>query len=55
MHPATSPTSDAATARSETDAFGQRLYAAQDQQIVAQVTKVAAARGGVRTPEGTKS
>jgi aryl-alcohol dehydrogenase-like predicted oxidoreductase len=39
---------DAATARSETDAFGQRLYAAQDQQIVAQVTKVAAARGVTR-------
>ena len=36
---------DAATARSDTDAFGQSLYAAQDRQIVEQVTRVAEARG----------
>jgi aryl-alcohol dehydrogenase (NADP+) len=36
---------DAATARSETDGFGQRLYAADDQLIVEQVARVAGARG----------
>jgi aryl-alcohol dehydrogenase (NADP+) len=36
---------DAATARSETDSFGQSLYAAEDRQIVAQVTRIAEARG----------
>jgi len=36
---------DAATARSETDAFGQRLYPAEDRLIVEQVARVAEARG----------
>ena len=36
---------DAVTARSETDPFGQSLYAAEDRQIVEQVARVAAARG----------
>ncbi len=36
---------DAATARSETDSFGQSLYAADDRLIVEQVASVAAARG----------
>src|SRR6266581_2073470 len=36
---------DAATARSETDAFGQRLYLAEDRLIVEQVARVAEARG----------
>jgi aryl-alcohol dehydrogenase-like predicted oxidoreductase len=36
---------DAVTARSETDSFGQSLYAAEDRQIVEQVARVAAARG----------
>ena len=36
---------DAATARSETDGFGQSLYAAEDRLIVEQVASVAAARG----------
>ncbi len=36
---------DAATARSETDGFGQRLYAAEDRLIVEQVARVAEARG----------
>jgi aryl-alcohol dehydrogenase-like predicted oxidoreductase len=36
---------DAATARSETDGFGQRLYAAEDRLIVEQVARVAGARG----------
>jgi len=36
---------DAATARSETDSFGQSLYAAEDRLIVEQVASVAAARG----------
>ena len=36
---------DAATARSETDGFGQRLYAAEDRLIVDQVARVAGARG----------
>ncbi len=36
---------DAATARSETDGFGQSLYAADDRLIVEQVASVAAARG----------
>ena len=37
--------SGAATARSETDSFGQSLYAADDRLIVEQVASVAAARG----------
>jgi aryl-alcohol dehydrogenase (NADP+) len=36
---------DAVTARSETDPFGQSLYAAEDRQIVEQVARVAADRG----------
>src|SRR6266567_1053864 len=36
---------DEATARSETDSFGQSLYAAEDRLIVEQVASVAAARG----------
>jgi aryl-alcohol dehydrogenase-like predicted oxidoreductase len=36
---------DAATARSETDAFAQRLYPAEDRLIVEQVARVAEARG----------
>jgi len=36
---------DATTARSETDSFGQSLYAAEDRQIVEQVARVAADRG----------
>jgi 1-deoxyxylulose-5-phosphate synthase len=36
---------DAGTARSETDAFGQSLYAAADRQIAEQVAKVAGSRG----------
>ena len=36
---------DAVTARSETDSFGQSLYAAEDRQIVEQVARVAADRG----------
>src|SRR6266704_1815317 len=36
---------DAATARSETDSFGQSLYAADDRLIVEQVARVAADRG----------
>jgi aryl-alcohol dehydrogenase-like predicted oxidoreductase len=36
---------DAETARSETDAFGQSLYAAEDRQIAEQVAKVAGSRG----------
>jgi len=36
---------DATTARSETDSFGQSLYAAEDRQIVEQVARVAEARG----------
>jgi len=36
---------DAVTARSETDPFGQSLYAAEDRQIVEQVARVAAAGG----------
>jgi 1-deoxyxylulose-5-phosphate synthase len=36
---------DAATARSETDAFGQSLYAAEDRLIAEQVAKVAESRG----------
>jgi aryl-alcohol dehydrogenase-like predicted oxidoreductase len=36
---------DATTARSETDPFGQSLYAAEDRQIVEQVARVAADRG----------
>jgi 1-deoxyxylulose-5-phosphate synthase len=36
---------DAATARSETDGFGQRLYAAEDRLIIEQVARVAEARG----------
>jgi aryl-alcohol dehydrogenase-like predicted oxidoreductase len=36
---------DAGTARSETDAFGQSLYAAEDRQIAEQVARVADARG----------
>jgi 1-deoxyxylulose-5-phosphate synthase len=36
---------DAATARSETDAFGQSLYAADDRLIAEQVTRVAESRG----------
>jgi aryl-alcohol dehydrogenase (NADP+) len=35
---------DATTARSETDSFGQSLYAAEDRQIVEQVARVAADR-----------
>jgi aryl-alcohol dehydrogenase-like predicted oxidoreductase len=36
---------DAATARSETDGFGQRLYAAEDRLIIEQLARVAEARG----------
>jgi aryl-alcohol dehydrogenase (NADP+) len=36
---------DAATARSETDAFGKRLYSDDDQVIVAAVAKIAEERG----------
>jgi aryl-alcohol dehydrogenase (NADP+) len=36
---------DAVTARSQTDPFGQSLYAAEDRQIVEQVARVAEARG----------
>ena len=36
---------DAVTARSETDSFGQSLYAAEDRQIVEQVARVATDRG----------
>jgi len=36
---------DAATARSETDSFGQSLYAAEDQLIAEQVARVADSRG----------
>ena len=36
---------DASTARSETDPFGQNLYAAEDQQVHEQVGEVAKARG----------
>ena len=36
---------DAATARSETDAFGQSLYAAEDRLIAEQLARVADARG----------
>ena len=36
---------DAATARSETDAFGQSLYAAEDQLIAEQLSRVADSRG----------